>query len=179
MDCDCKNKSYLTIAEANDYFNTRYGGEFWSTLSLDAQKKALITATRRIDTLPFIGYKCSPYQPLQFPRYFVDFSYALDIYTTAIVPQAIKDATAEEALSIAQYIDVNGEDAFNGAISTNMQSLKLGDASITYGSGGSGTTSKGNATNSYGLFSDEAAKLLSGYIKVGLDIVNPRFYEVY
>lgn len=178
MTCKC-DKSYITIDEANEYFLTRFGAGLWNELSLEDKKKALITATRRIDCLPYIGYKVNPNQKHQFPRYFIDYTYALNYFVTAEVPQEVKDATAEEALSIVQYIEVNGEDAFNGAVNTNMQSLKLGDASITYGNGTNQLGAGGSATNSFGLYSDEAARLLSGFIKVGLNITNPRFYEVY
>lgn len=177
MTCKC-DKSYITPDEANEYFQTRIGADIWYTLNLQQQMACLVTATKRIDSLPFIGYKVNPYQKLEFPRYFVDFSYALDFFVTAEVPQQVKDATAEEALSIAQYIDVNGLEAFNGAVNTNMQSLKLGDASITYGNGnqlGAG----GSATNQWGLYSDEAARLLCGFIKVGVDIVNPIYFETH
>lgn len=178
MTCKC-DKSYITVEEANEYFQTRYGADIWNTLSLEDKIKALVMATRKLDCLPYIGYKVNPNQQHQFPRYFVDYAYALDYFVTAETPQQIKDATAEEALSIVQYVDVNGEDALNGAVNTNMQSLKLGDASITYGSGSSALGAGGSATNSYGLYSDEAARLLSGFIKVGVDITNPCFYESY
>lgn len=170
------DNSYLTIEEANEYFSGRLGSDIWTTLTETQKEQALRTATKRIDCLPFIGYKVNPYQKLQFPRYFVDFSFALDLFVTAEVPLQVKDATAEEALSIVQYIDVNGEDAFNGAVNTNMQSLKLGDAQITYGKGdtlGDG----GSTSNQWGLYSDEAARLLCGLIKVGVNIVNPLYYE--
>ena len=168
--------SYLTIEEANEYFSGRLGSDIWTTLTETQKEQALITATKRIDTLPFIGYKCSPAQPLEFPRFFVDFSYALDFYTTAVVPKQIKNATAEEALTLVQYLDANGAEALNGAINTNYQSLKLGDASITYGNS---TSSAANATanNSYGLLSDAAARFLNGLVRVGFNIVNPLYYE--
>lgn len=177
MTCKC-DKSYITLEEANDYFLTRFGSDIWNTLSIEKQIQALVMATRKIDTLPYIGYKVNPNQKHQFPRYFVDYTYALDFFVTAEVPQQVKDATAEEALSIIQYVDVNGEEALNGAINTSMQSLKLGDASITYGNS-KGLGAGGSATNPYGLYSDEAARLLSGFIKTGMNIQNPVFYEQY
>lgn len=170
------DNSYLTIEEANTYFAGRLGSDIWTELSETQKEQALITATKRIDMLPFIGYKCSPSQPLQFPRFFVDFSYALDFYTTAVVPQQVKDATAEEALTLVQYLDANGAEALNGAVNTNYQSLKLGDANITYGNGTS-TAANTTANNNYGLLSNAAAGFLTGLVRAGFNIANPLFYE--
>lgn len=177
MTCKCEN-SYITIEEADDYFLTRFGADIWQTLGPEDKMKALVTATKRIDNLPFVGYKCNPEQKLQFPRFFVDFTYALDFFVTAKVPQQVKDATAEEALSIVQYVDANGLEAFNGVINTDYQSLKLGDASITYGNGTS-AAANASAGNAYGLLSEQAAKMLQGLIKTGFNMTNSVFYEQY
>lgn len=177
MTCEC-DKSYITVAEADEYFYTRYGSDIWQTLPIEAKMKALVTATKRLDNLAYIGYKCNPLQKHQFPRYFVDFSYALDFYTTAEIPQNIKDATAEEALSIALFVEEYGEEAFNGIVNTNYQSMKLGDAQLTYGSGNNANSSV-SAQNPYGLLSDAAAKMLQGFIRTGVNIQNPMYYEQY
>ena len=169
MTCNCE-KSYITCNEAVEYFMNRYGADIWQTLDLTGQRQALITATKHIDRLPFVGRKANQNQPLEFPRIYSSCSIGTEI------PQAIKDATAEEALSIVQYVDANGEDVFNGAENANFQSLKLGDATINYGSN---SNSASNTVNQYGLYSQEAYRILQGFIRVGYDIPNSRFYEVY
>lgn len=167
--------SYITIEEADSYFSSRLGADFWAELEESTKEKALITATKKIDRLTFIGWKKSLKQPLQFPRvYYSGFCYnGLQI---ADVPQAIKDAVCEEALTTLQYIENNSEEVYNGAVDGNYQSIKLGDASITYGSSGvSGGSSMDGTTRN--LLSNEAKELLSGLLKVGFDIANQRFYE--
>ena len=171
--------SYVTLDEANEYFATRLGSDYWGTLDDVQKEKALITATKKIDRLPFIGYKQDPNQPLQFPRFY----YATGCYCNGLqiadIPQQLKDAVCEEALTTLQYIENNSEDIYNGALSGNYQSLKLGDATITYGSGSGSNSSNGNSSNNYGLLSYTAYDLLQGLIKIGYNITNPVYYEGY
>lgn len=168
--------SYVTLDEANEYFVSRLGSDYWDTLEDEQKEKALITATKKIDRLPFIGYKQDPYQPLQFPRFY----YSTGCYYNGLpiedIPQQVKDAVCEEALTTLQYIENNSEDIYNGALSGSYQSLKLGDASITYGSKGS--TNSGTSSNGV-LLSENALQLLQGLIKVGFNITSPIFYEAY
>ena len=170
--------SYVSLQEANDYFSSRLGSDYWDTLT-DAQKeKALITATKRIDRLSFIGSKQNPAQPLQFPRFYYSLNCYLSGLQIATIPQQLKDAVCEEALTNLLYIENNSEDVYNGAVNTNYQTLKLGDASISYGSGsGSGGNNSGNSANNYGLLSDTAYELLQGLIKIGYNITNTIYYE--
>lgn len=168
--------SYVSLEEANEYFATRLGAEFWETLDDTQKEKALITATKRIDRLPFVGYKQNLKQPLQFPRYYYASCYYNGGLSVADVPEQLKNAVCEEALTTLQYIENNSEEIYNGAISANYQSLKLGDASITYSSSNNRNSA---GMNNEGLFSKNAVQLLSGLIKVGFDIANPKFYEVY
>lgn len=165
--------SYVSLDEANTYFSERLGADYWATLEDSQKEKALITATKKIDRLPFTGYKQDPCQPLQFPRYY----YNTCGNKTAIVPQQIKDAVCEEALTELQYLEANSDDVYNGALKDDYQSLKLGDAAITYGSGGSDTQS--GQTNYNGIMSQNAADLLQGLVKVGFNIASPVYYEVY
>lgn len=170
--------SYITVDEADEYFLGRLGADFWEELKPGQKEKALITATRKIDRFPFIGFKQSPKQVLQFPRCY--YSNIFENVQVAQIPQQLKDAVCEEALTTLQYIENNSEDAYNGAIDTNWSSLKLGDASITMGNkSASGTNSTGTNSNKGGLLSAEAINLLSGLIKIGFDIPNPKVYEVY
>ena len=158
--------SYVSLEEANEYFAQRLGADYWASLDDEQKEKALITATKKIDRLPFIGSKKDPAQPLQFPR----------IPLGQNVPQAIKDAVCEEALTELQFLNANDEDVYNGALTGNYQSLKLGDATITYGSTAG---SQSGQTNYNGIMSKNAAELLQGYIQVGFNIASPIFTEVY
>lgn len=86
--------SYLTSAEAQTYFNNKLHAEPWDTAVAASKTKALAEATAIIDRLNFMGDKTDVAQTNQFPR---------DADTT--VPQDIKDATAEIALSLLDGVD--------------------------------------------------------------------------
>ena len=172
-----ENNCYVTLDEANDYFSTRLGADYWNTLEDVQKEKALISATKKIDRLSFIGYKQDSKQPLQFPRFYYTTGCYYNGLQLADIPQQLKDAVCEEALTELQYLDANSEDVFNNAMTSSYQSLKLGDASITYGSSSGGN--QAGQTNYTGIMSQNAADLLQGLIKVGFNIVSPYYTEVY
>ena len=90
--------SYLTPAEAQEYFDARIGADAWEEASETDQDKALKHASRVIDRLNYIGSKAVATQERQFPR-----------GTDTLVPKAIKDATCEVALSLLDGVDPNME----------------------------------------------------------------------
>ena len=49
--------SYCTLEEANHYFDTRLNTKVWTEASDEDKSKALIMATRDIETLNFKGRK--------------------------------------------------------------------------------------------------------------------------
>ena len=59
--------SYVTLAEANAYFETVPHDEHW-TGSDDAKNLVLITATRYLDNFEYYGTRCSTTQALKWPR---------------------------------------------------------------------------------------------------------------
>jgi hypothetical protein len=87
--------AYATTEEANTYFASRLHIEAWMRASTCDKGKALDMATRAIDRTPLKGVKASYDQANQFPR-----------YPDTTVPQAVKDATCEQALwllSLTEY----------------------------------------------------------------------------
>ena len=86
--------SYLTIIEAQTYFNTRLHTLPWDCAIDDEKTKALAMATKIIDRLNYEGEKTDEAQVNQFPR-------DADI----VVPQDIMDATTEIALSLLDGVD--------------------------------------------------------------------------
>ena len=59
--------SYVTLAEANTYFETVPSSTNWDNKTDDAKNRALISATRWIDTLNFYGDRCDADQALSWP----------------------------------------------------------------------------------------------------------------
>jgi hypothetical protein len=86
--------SYITLADAITYFNTRLHADAWDCATDTDRLKALYTATRAIERLKFIGCKTADDQDLHFP---------IDGATT--VPTEIQYATAELALALLDGAD--------------------------------------------------------------------------
>lgn len=81
--------SYVTPAEAQNYFDGRLHTDNWDTAEATDRLKSIRMATRLIDRLNFQGEMTDPMQENQFPR-----------GGDETVPQAIKDATCELALAL-------------------------------------------------------------------------------
>lgn len=165
---------FVTLEEAEIYFKERFGSSIWAESESIEKEKALITATKRLNNLAYIGYKKEPFQPLEFPRKLTQDSYCS--YNMPEIPQEIKDATCEEAISIMEYVSNNGESSLNDPTFV-WQSFKLGDVSQTSASANNSNTSL--ATNNKGLLSAMAYSLASKWTKKVFDIANPVFYEAY
>lgn len=86
--------SYMTITEAQTYFDDRLNVMAWETSSSEEQRKALAMATRTIDRLNFLGVKTSITQIEQFPR-----------NDDTLVPDDVKNASAEIALALLDGVD--------------------------------------------------------------------------
>jgi hypothetical protein len=98
-----EDNCYVTLAEANAYFNNRVQSSTWHTTDSDVKEKALITATSLLDELQWTGIAVSEDQTLAFPRsgsYFdprLGYEIVLDDET---IPNQIKIATYELALHL-------------------------------------------------------------------------------
>ena len=83
--------SFVTLEEAEAYFDERFDSDKWTnpdSMPEDGVKeKLLITASRKINRFDFVGKPLENDQPMAFPR---DFE----------LPQDIKDAECEEAYSM-------------------------------------------------------------------------------
>src|SRR5574344_1167567 len=79
--------SLITLEDAQTYFDERYDSNNWLQSDTTTQEKLLVSASKKISTFDFVGRQESAQQPLAFPR---DFD----------LPQDIKDAVCEEAISL-------------------------------------------------------------------------------
>lgn len=92
--------SYVTDAEADTYFDERLQASEWTGESDDDVKaRALIQATNRLDEERYRGEKVSTGQALKWPRAYVYDEDGYE-YATDSIPQIVKDATCELALSL-------------------------------------------------------------------------------
>jgi len=106
--------AYLTIPEAQTYFDGRLNADCWDD-AVDAERtKALLQATRAIDRLNFRGELASSGQALQFPR-----------GDDSVVPDDIKCACAEEALALLEGKDPEMERESLAVVSQEFGKAKI------------------------------------------------------
>lgn len=124
---------YGTVDEANEYFSSRLHEHAWYGSAVADRPKALIAATRLIDSLAFKGYKATVYtvldadpdatdeeiraaeaaQVLEFPR-----------GADTEVPEAIRVATYELAHSLLDGKDPEAEIENLGVTSSGYSSVR-------------------------------------------------------
>lgn len=103
--------SYVTLAEAAAYFAARFGSDAWDDAVEADQEKALKQATRHLGRFRFVGTRSSPSQALAFPRAY-PYNDDPERQSAALaIPQTIKDAQCEEALSLLEAVADPGGDA--------------------------------------------------------------------
>ena len=138
------SNSYVTLSEANDYFDTSPDSSTWTNKTDDQKKRSLISAARWIDTLVFYGDRCDDGQALKFPRN----NYQVDGVELACskIPNNIKYAQYELARALA-----NDTDAMTGNVGTNgnIAEAKLGDLAVKYNTSSQGTGSVNNVLDVY------------------------------
>jgi len=119
--------SYVTLADADAYFETVPNSATWIDKTTDQKNRALISATRWIDTLNFYGDRCDAGQALKWPRT----NYDVDNITLecSLIPSDIKYATYELARALA-----NDTDAVTGNTGTSglYDQVELGDLKVKY-----------------------------------------------
>jgi hypothetical protein len=92
--------SYVTLAEAESYFESRLNVTAWSAATTDTKNRAIVQATRHLDsTLDWVGERSSTSQALAWPRTGVLTRDEDDYLDDATIPQVLKDATCEQALA--------------------------------------------------------------------------------
>jgi hypothetical protein len=136
--------SYVTLSESNDYFDTSPDSSTWTNKTDDQKKRALISATRWIETLVFYGDRCDESQALKFPRtnYQVD---GVEL-TCTLIPNNIKYAQYELARALA-----NDTGAITGTTGTegNFSEVKIGDMQVKYNTDSQGVGSINNILDVY------------------------------
>ena len=136
--------SYVTLAEANAYFETVPSSTQWDNKQDDKKNRALIAATRWIDSLVFYGDRCDQGQALKFPRnnYEVD-----DVeLSCTVIPNNIKYAQYELARALA-----NDTDAITGNTGTAgvPSEVKIGDLEVKYNTSSQSTGTVNNIFDVY------------------------------
>ena len=136
--------SFVTLTEANTYFETVPDSSTWTNKTDDQKNRSLIAATRWIETLVFYGDRCDESQALKFPRtnYQVD---GVEL-TCTLIPNNIKYAQYELARALA-----NDTGAITGTTGTegNFSEVKIGDMQVKYNTDSQGVGSINNILDVY------------------------------
>ncbi len=136
--------SYVTLTEANSYFETVPDSSTWTNKTDDQKNRALISATRWIDSFVYYGDRCDDGQALKFPRN----NYQVDGVELScdLIPQNIKYAQYELARALA-----NDTDAITGTTGKegNISEAKLGDLAVKFSTSTQGVGSVNNILDVY------------------------------
>ena len=113
--------SYVTVEEADSYFDSTLQSEEWNKYDTSTKEKALITATKDkwMDGLPFAGRKLYINQSLKFPRTTTNLPFSDGI------PDSVAYATCEQALFLLKGGSKRQELQQQG-----VKSYSLGDLSL-------------------------------------------------
>ena len=136
--------SYVTLAEADSYFETVPDSANWDDKTDDQKNRALISATRWIDNQVFYGDRCDVEQALSWPRnnYHVD---RVEL-TCSVIPADIKYATYELARALA-----NDPESITGSTGDTglYEAVKLGDLEVKYNTASQATGTVNNVFDVY------------------------------
>jgi len=149
--------SYVTLAEAEDYFDGKLHTSEWDNAGKTTKEKALKEACRRINRLAFKGEKADETQLLAFPRKMPLFNRigVIGFTTDTGIPEEVKQAQCEEALALLE----RGNSQRRKLQQEGVQSFTLGNMSETYAPGAG-----------KGLLSQEARELLRPWLLGGVFI---------
>ena len=119
------SNSYVSVAEADAYFEDRVDVAAWIEASELQKAQSLVTATSMIDEREWIGVAVSDSQLLAFPRHgsYFDTRLGLTVQLSSEVPKRIKVAVFEQA-----YHLLNNDGLLDDAGA--VDSLKLGNISL-------------------------------------------------
>jgi hypothetical protein len=121
------SNSYITVADADTYFDNRLDAADWDASTSDNKAASLITATSWIDTLDFYGERSAVTQALKWPRTDVTLD-GIEADAT-FIPREIKDATCEAALAL-----IRNPTLLRGVVAApgSYEEVELGELRVKY-----------------------------------------------
>ena len=126
---------YVTLAEANAYFQDRLDVAAWDNANDTDKSKALVTATRILDTQPWVGYTTDDTQALAWPRSgFIPFDprrgrNSIALGSLGLVPNQVKQATYELGYNL-----LNNDGLLDSG--SSLDSISVGPISLDFSSFG-------------------------------------------
>ena len=148
------NIGYVDLAYADEYVSLHFLSTddlrfSWEALSDEDKEVLLRRSFETIETLRFTGVKTSPGQPYAFPR-----------FPSTEVPEAIKAAQVENAISLSDSSTTEDAAFYNKLWQWGVESYTIGNLSESISSGAYGRGSM--AVN--GIVSTRASKLLQPFL---------------
>ena len=121
--------SYVTIADADTYFETRIDAAEWDSSNDETKEQALVTATQLIDERHWIGAAVSSSQALAWPRknaiyYDPRMGQQITVANNE-VPSQVKIAVYEQALHLVQNEDLLAQKT------QTFESISVGSISLS------------------------------------------------
>ena len=144
---------YATVEDANTFFEYKYGSN-WSEIAQTDKEKLLITATKEIENTHFCGLVLDQDQELLFPRVICGETIAVD--DTNLIACCCEIANAIYNTNISNIITPNAD---------KIQSMSVGDTSITYKDGATVETDVYNAV-SLPIIKKYLGDILRGNIRI-------------
>ena len=120
--------SYVSVADADDYFSGNIFNNFWIQLSASEKEQYLVFATNRLETEQFSGLPTTDTQALSMPRKDVLDSDGINYLDEDTIPSRFENAALE---LVMQYIQEYKEESptFSKQDQSRMSSIKLGPIS--------------------------------------------------
>ena len=122
MALELNTNSYVTVDNADSYFETRIDSAAWFDASDEVKEQALVTATQLVDDNAWIGSAVSPSQALAWPRkYAIYYDQRLGqeiSFSVTEIPERLKTAIYEQALHL-----VNNEDLYGAEKEEQLKKL--------------------------------------------------------
>lgn len=93
--------SYVTVEAADSYFEDRLDSDAWTSATPTKKAQALVTSSRMLNELPWLGVAAAADPVLAFPRVMRYYDATLGEYidlSGAFTPQRVMDASCELAI---------------------------------------------------------------------------------
>lgn len=148
--------SYVTMEEADAYIGMSIYGADWVIAEPDGKVRALVTAARIMERIPYVGRKAYWNQAMAFPR-IVEEQVHDDYLDPITVHQSVKDAQCEEALARLRH----GDDIRLSLLELGMSSLTIDQANESY-----------KDTAGVGFLSQAAKELMRRWTAYAIDVAN-------
>lgn len=165
--------TYVTIEEADEYVSKYYVSTddaftSWGALMQNAKEVYLRRSALEMNSMAFAGRKCSPDQPLAFPRIFTSSRPGIDFSSN--IPEDVKIAQIENAISMGNPKELEDAEFYQRLRKYGIASYHIGNLSETLVQWSGGGNNSSDKIRTGSLTSPIASVILQQYLVGGVDI---------